>query len=165
MQTFLTHASFSETARILDSKRLNKQKVEAYQILLCNNRVLAHESLYGPYSVPPVAWRNHPAVLMWRYYDAALATYALKIIAECVRRGMKDTLAPKFHEILDSRPFIVPSWIQNPKEFSLLSESHRSSLVNKMPEHYSAIFPNAAPFKSYYWPPLRVPSHFTPAHV
>ena len=49
MQSFLPIADFTETARILDPRRLGKQRVEALQIL----RGLI---------VPGYGWRHHPAV-------------------------------------------------------------------------------------------------------
>ena len=53
MQTFLPVADFAESARLLDSPRLGKQRVETLQIL----RAL---------ELPDYGWANHPAVLMWR---------------------------------------------------------------------------------------------------
>jgi len=55
MQTFLPYKNYSQCAEILDNKRLNKQILESYQIL----KVLSGQS-------PSGAWRNHPAVLMWK---------------------------------------------------------------------------------------------------
>jgi hypothetical protein len=49
MQTFLPYSSFEESARILDYRRLGKQRVEAWQIL---------RSLDGITK----GWSNHPAV-------------------------------------------------------------------------------------------------------
>ena len=34
MQTFLPHRDFEQSAKCLDMKRLGKQRVEAYQLLL-----------------------------------------------------------------------------------------------------------------------------------
>jgi len=50
MQTFLPYKDYDQCAEILDNKRLNKQILEAYQIL----KVLSGKS-------PSGAWRNHPA--------------------------------------------------------------------------------------------------------
>src|SRR3954467_10297198 len=52
MQTFLPVADFADSARLLDSPRLGKQRVEALQIL----RAI---------ELPDYGWVNHPAVLMW----------------------------------------------------------------------------------------------------
>src|SRR4051812_49794255 len=53
MQTFLPVADFADSARLLDSPRLGKQRVETLQIL----RAI---------ELPDYGWANHPAVLMWR---------------------------------------------------------------------------------------------------
>jgi hypothetical protein len=55
MQTFLPHRNFDKTAKHLDRKRLIKQSVENLQVL---------KSLSGLYASG--AWKNHPAVKMWR---------------------------------------------------------------------------------------------------
>ena len=62
MQTFLPYSSFTQTASTLGNKRLGKQRVEAKQIYLA----LTQEE-YG--------WKTHPAVLMWKGYEQALAFY------------------------------------------------------------------------------------------
>src|SRR3712207_9220014 len=53
MQTFVPVADFEESARLLDSPRLGKQRVETLQIL----RAL---------ELPDYGWASHPAVAMWR---------------------------------------------------------------------------------------------------
>ena len=53
MQTFLPYADFAETARVLDQRRLGKQRVEALQVL---------RALF----IPGYGWRHHPVVRMWR---------------------------------------------------------------------------------------------------
>jgi hypothetical protein len=63
MQTFLPYASFSESAKALDYKRLGKQRVECRQIL----RALEHGG----------GWANHPATRLWRGYETALKAYSL----------------------------------------------------------------------------------------
>ncbi len=64
MQTFLPQADLHTSAYFLDSKRLNKQILEGYQIL----NVLSGKSKTG-------GWRNHPAVLMWRGFERGLWEY------------------------------------------------------------------------------------------
>lgn len=51
MQTFMPYYNWDECAKVLDNKRLNKQKVEALQILKAIND-------------PEYGWQNHPAVNM-----------------------------------------------------------------------------------------------------
>lgn len=69
MQTFLASTNTLKAARALDNKRLNKQILECYQIL----NVLSGRSKTG-------AWRNHPAVLMWKGYEHGLWEYVLSLI-------------------------------------------------------------------------------------
>lgn len=56
MQTFLPYPDFDDSARVLDYRRLGKQRVEARQIL----RAISG-STYG--------WQSHLAVRMWRGYQ------------------------------------------------------------------------------------------------
>src|SRR3954468_19517979 len=62
MQTFLPVADFAGSARLLDTPRLGKQRVETLQIL----RAI---------ELPDYGWANHPAVLMWRGGGAGAARY------------------------------------------------------------------------------------------
>ena len=78
MQTFLPYQDFDKTASVLDSRRLNKQILECYQIL----KVLNNPD-------PKAGWRNHPAVKMWRGHENALFDYTLAMIREADRRGIK----------------------------------------------------------------------------
>ena len=66
MQTFLPFADFEKTARLLDTRRLGKQRVKTLQIVRALTR-------------PGHGWRNHPAVRMWRGYEEALGAYGLVI--------------------------------------------------------------------------------------
>jgi len=78
VQTFLPSANPVTTARWLDSKRLNKQILECYQIL----NVLSGKS-------PTGGWRNHPAVLMWKGYERGLWQYVQAMIREARNRGIR----------------------------------------------------------------------------
>jgi len=64
MQTFLPYKNYTKSAKALDNKRLNKQILEGYQIL----KVLSNND-------PKAAWRNHPAVKMWRGHENSLWDY------------------------------------------------------------------------------------------
>jgi hypothetical protein len=64
MQTFLPYANVKKSVKCLDSKRLGKQRVEAFQIL---NILLNRTKTSG--------WRNHPAVKMWKGHENALKVY------------------------------------------------------------------------------------------
>lgn len=80
MQTFLPYADFERTARVLDPKRLGKQRVECIQVL----RGLTVEG-YG--------WRHHPAVRMWRGHEEALGRYAFTCCEVWLEAGFGDTCA------------------------------------------------------------------------
>jgi hypothetical protein len=145
MQTFLPYPSFERTARVLDDRRLGKQRVEALQILRAQH-------------VPNYGWRHHPAVKMWRGHDEALVSYSVTICREWVRRGHRDTvleqivaLAPD-GEVLSQvelrRRKLLPPWLGN----RAFHRAHRSSLLRKDPEFYRAAFPNVPEDLPYVWP-------------
>lgn len=134
MQTFLPYPEFETCAATLDSRRLGKQRVEAYQIL----RVLAGLS---------PGWRYHPAVRMWSGYEAALGLYMNAMICEWVSRGFTNTmeyylLSAKSEEI------VMPHWLGQ----AALHASHRSNLLRKDPVYYGRFGWVEPPTLPYYWP-------------
>ena len=134
MQTFLPYPDFKDSANVLDVKRLGKQRVECLQILqtLLENKT---------------AWRNHPAVRMWRGYEQCLVSYGITICLEWLEQGYKDTCLTKIEEYQDGE-IIKPPWLGN-KEFH---SSHRSNLLRKNYEWYS-YFEWTEPIDlPYYWP-------------
>jgi hypothetical protein len=143
MQTFIPHSDIDETARVLDTKRLGKQRVETVQIV---RKLLDLTAKKG--------WANHPAVRMWRGYEAYLVKiYLRKIMNEWIRRGYKNDLCEKHWKefiehpkIKDEKP-VVPNWITS--EFC---KSHQSNLIRKLPEHYGKLFPDVSDNLPYIWP-------------
>jgi hypothetical protein len=135
MQTFLPYPNFNKTAKCLDCKRLGKQRVEAYQILL----TLENDS----------RWRNHPAVKMWKGYETALATYGLAICDEWIARGYVDNLR-KFFLVRSKNTYQLPKFIGLKK----FHDSHKSNLLRKKPEYYSTFW-NITDTLEYYWPTNR----------
>lgn len=133
MQTFLPYPDFRQCAKVLDDRRLGKQRVEAKQILDC---------LTGKGSL---AWQNHPAVKMWRGYTAALRCYIDCMLLEWEIRGFKNEKM-KFTMRYDF--WRKPEWLGNEK----LHLSHQSNLVRKLPSHYRKYFPNVPSNLPYYWP-------------
>lgn len=131
MQTFLPFPDFKETAKVLDYRRLGKQRVEAFQIL----RALED---------PEYGWQNHPAVLMWRGFDDALGLYYNTIVAEWEYRGFRNTM--KLVELPTNIKF--PGWLWDPR----LHTSHQSNLVRKDAGHYRKYFPDVPDDLPYYWP-------------
>lgn len=78
MQTFLPYPDFQRVAETLDWRRLGKQRVEARQILTALQK--------------GGAWHKHPAVLMWRGFEAALGLYSDYMIREWVKRGYRNNM-------------------------------------------------------------------------
>ena len=139
MQTFVPCATYIECARSLDRLRLGKQRVECKQILLALDP--EHDRR---------GWRNHPAVKMWRGHEGALATYGLVMVHEWTRRGYNDhKCGPTFVEYLRRFPDTTrPRWWGSPA----VHESHRSRLIDKLPDHYLPLWPDAPRGLAYVWP-------------
>ena len=118
MQTFLPFESFSLSARILDNKRLNKQIVEAYQIL-----------------TDRVPNKNHPACLMWADCKSTLYVYFDHCCCEYERRFNKNhSLTFKVNPLdyTNTAPYFMEK-INSP----LFTLSHRVNLMRKDYNHYS----------------------------
>jgi Pyrimidine dimer DNA glycosylase len=129
MQTFLPSGSSLFSAQILDSKRLNKQILEGYQIL----KVLATNGK---------AWRNHPAVLMWEGHEGALLNYVHNMITEAKHRGIKtvnneaniNALAAQYNTQWDNSK---PDWMLDKVKLSRVVATHRANLYRKDPIYYA----------------------------
>jgi hypothetical protein len=135
MQTFLPYPSFYKSAKVLDYKRLGKQRVEAKQI---------YDTLTIDWRNPKRGWRNHPAVLMWKGHEEALKLYMCVMIEEWIRRGYKNTMErPIVHIAHCNNPW----WVGN-YDFHI---AHQSNLVRKNPDYYIPIFGNI-PEMPYFWP-------------
>ena len=142
MQTFFPTPDFFETAKILDNKRLNKQIVEAYQIL--SGRVPT---------------KNHPACLMWEGYDNCLREYIAVLCAEYYMRfGKSHAIRERIIEMgFDNHSLVGrPSWLGD----GLFHFSQRINLLRKDFDYYhtkkffggiSKDSLDCYP-KGYYWP-------------
>jgi hypothetical protein len=137
MQTFLPYEKFSESAKVLDMRRLGKQRVECLQLL--------NALINGG------AWSKHPAAKMWKNYEFCLISYGLEICTEWIKRGYKDTCYSKIlkcGDLLKYKSSPIPPWLGDDR----LHSSHRSNLLRKNKEYYSRfqwIEPDNLP---YYWP-------------
>jgi len=167
VQTFVPVADFEESARLLDSPRLGKQRVETLQIL----RAL---------ELPDYGWATHPAVLMWRGRTPALVAYGLAMAGVWQERGFADTTAAQIGEFAPEVVHrsqdelgdagLLPTWLGNEE----LHRSHRSNLIAKDPAFYRGRFadrfgpePDDLP---YVWPgpddlPLAPPPEGAPVWV
>jgi Pyrimidine dimer DNA glycosylase len=133
MQTFVPVADFEESARLLDSPRLGKQRVETLQIL----RAL---------ELPDYGWANHPAVRMWRGRTPALVAYGLAMVRVWRERGFADGTHAQIAEFAPEvagraqaelgAAGLLPSWVGD----QALHRSHRSNLLAKDPEFYRPRF-------------------------
>lgn len=150
MQTFLPYPDFEQSARVLDQRRLGKQRVECIQVVRGLTR-------------PDYGWRHHPAVLMWKGFEEALGRYAYTCCEVWTERGFADTCAATI--ALDLAEFGVghvrtqaelatdalPPWLGDPD----FHRSHQSSLLRKDPEHYGPLFPGVPDDLDYVWPVRR----------
>lgn len=127
MQTFLPFRDFKQSAEALDSRRLNKQILEGYQLL----KVLNNPD-------PRAAWRNHPAALMWKGSEHVLWDYIWEMIAEAEKRGirteknkenLKAIYNPKWNKEL-------PSWYTDEEQLVKVETTHKANLYLKEPESY-----------------------------
>ena len=134
MQTFLPFANYTQCAQILDSKRLNKQVVEAYQLLTgkCGHK-------------------NHPASLMWEPHKFELKLYLIACSDEYTKRFHKihkcSLELPNFQ--IGNYPFFIDD--------IRVQYSHRIRLLTKDYEYYNKFFPVPRSFvescpEGYYWP-------------
>ncbi|BCJ43211.1 hypothetical protein GCM10010168_00470 [Actinoplanes ianthinogenes] len=149
MQTFLPYPDFLSSARVLDQKRLGKQRVETIQVL----RGL---------TVADYGWRHHPAVQMWRGYEEALVRYGLAMCEVWTATGRADTCATTLVDDLRAakgitvvrtqeqlaRVVALPPWLGDPD----LHRSHQSALLRKDPETYRPIFGDVPDDLPYVWP-------------
>lgn len=151
MQTFLTDTSFKTNAQHLDSKRLNKQRVECKQIYAACTGI--REFADGT-TLPAIGWRNHPAVRMWKGHESMLCMYALYICGECDRRGIADHAGMRsfFMDRMFRHPFVVPFWWADAELKTRIITTHRSNLLRKDTTHYGSLFPDLSPSLEYYWP-------------
>lgn len=136
VQTFLPDSSFETSAKILDYRRLGKQRVETLQLL----KALSGEK---------AGWSNHPAAKMWKGHTNALVLYGVAMCNEWIGRGYKDTCLEKiklyWREELSAD---YPEWMSNEDFFA----SHRSNLLRKNPDYYSSFGWSEPDTLEYVWP-------------
>jgi hypothetical protein len=141
MQTFLPLTSNADDiAKVLDNKRLNKQALEGWQILM----TLLELDPDGNHRVPK-GWVNHPAVKMWRGHEMALFMYINAMVNEWLNRGFKSTIGTKAWNTIQtalskniiSDEITSPAWLENKQLFEQIASSHRLALLTKDYEWYS----------------------------
>ena len=137
VNTFLPWPDEKKTAKSLDNKRLGKQRVEALQILRANLGLT-------------IGWRNHPAAVMWRGHEGALAEYICAMCDEWEARGYTDNVRAQVLELwktnnFPNESFNRPWWWGKRK----LHRSHKSNLRRKDPDKYAFNVPSDLPYQ---WP-------------
>ena len=137
MQTFLPYNNFYQSAKVLDQKRLGKQRVEALQIF---NALTGASTKDGrEYK----GWINHPATKMWEGYEEALLLYKNKMIEEWILRGYNNTM-----ELVGLPDSIkMPPWLGDDR----VHASHRSNLLRKDFNYYSKYNWKEPIDMEYYW--------------
>lgn len=138
MQTFLPYSSYVESAKVLDMKRLGKQRVEALQIA---------RSLGGI----STGWRNHPATRMWSSHLPALVKYGVTVCDVWLERGYRDTCRDKLLAIVP----LEEAFSSEPPPFigdEAFHASHRSNLLRKDPVFYGVYGWSEPDDLPYVWP-------------
>lgn len=132
---------------ILDYKRLNKQRVEAMQLLNAINYIKTDNI----YMVDKNGrrrrrgWLSHPATIMWFNYENALKLYHDTMVKEWISRGYKNTM--KLFDV-PLKNIVMPKWLDNKDIFA----SHRSNLLRKDKEYYSQFGWKEPDNMEYVWP-------------
>lgn len=98
---------------MLDSARLRKQRVEAFQLL---NVITGRVDKKG--------WKNHPAAVMFRQYIPALQFYYNLSLEENANRGGNNI---KLQPEIISEPIVMPHWVGDDS----IHRTHRFRLLMK----------------------------------
>lgn len=142
---------------VLDKVRLNKQCLEAFQIV--NVLTATADSSTGAGVIgTKKGWSNHPAVMQWRGHLDALKYYFNVHRSEAIRRGIKISL-PRYQGIAETADEWNLSeklgkqlpWFVNCPHFVY---SHRASLMAKQEWYYRDLFdfPPVYARHGYFWP-------------
>ena len=146
MQTFLPYPSFEKSAKVMDYRRLGKQRVECMQLLKAL-RQGPEQVVNGKKRKTP--WHFHPAATMWKKNQNALVEYGLAICKEWIARGYNDTCFDKISAYRQSdQSFDLPSWIGN----DMFHAAHRSNLLRKNKEFYAQYEWSEPDNLEYVWP-------------
>ena len=166
MQTFITSSYPAETAKELDNKRLNKQALEAWQILMALTNLKPDGSDRNS-----KAWINHPAVKMWRGSERYLLYYIYIMVGEWIDRGYKSSIYEKAKKTYISALMknrisngdvetSRPSWLSNEEELKKVVDGHRRALLVKNYDWYHQFkWEQDSGFEpetyEYYWPEIK----------
>lgn len=143
MQTFLPYSDFEKTSKVLDYRRLGKQRLEARDCLV----ILTQEKLNildNQFFYINKKYKNHPVVKLWKGYEEALKLYINNIIEEWINRGYNNS---QIIYDINYNNLIYPHWLGNEKFHS----SHRAALLCKNYDWYSQFNWREKPKINYYW--------------
>lgn len=135
MQVFRPYVDWWRSARVLDDRRLGKQRVETKQVMMAILRRM------GLISDGKHGWLNHPITLMYynngRPYFRDLVGYFNACVEEWTRRGMKSSIS-----ISDIEHLIERAGSAEGQPLTTIHElEYRRVLILKDPEHYLRAFP------------------------
>ena len=123
VNTFLVHQDFKIAVKILDNRRLGKQRVEARQLIDTIDKLKSGQA------DKKISWSNHPITLSWINHVDSLKLYFNCVVQEWINRGFNNNY--ELFELSDN--IIHPYWIYNKKiHYSMMSQ-----LVQKDSEYYS----------------------------
>lgn len=145
---FIIKPDIYETARMLDNKRLGKQRVEAKQII----EIL--EDYDSGNLESKKAWVNHPATKSWIGFTNHLKVYFNIIVREWINRGFVNNMSlydidetpynivpcnfdgkTATYDVSKFDSFSFPFWISFPPFYM----SHQAALCRKDPKYYKSL--------------------------
>jgi hypothetical protein len=136
MITFLPHEDYATSLAMLDRQRLNRQRLEAWQIF---------DAITNPDSIYKGTVRG-PAVRMWIGSAASLAEYYNLCLQEWERRCYVNIKMKPID--IAGRLVVHPPWLGDAR----VHASHRSQLLAKLPEWYGGFGWTDEPGMPYHWP-------------
>lgn len=141
VNTFVIDSDHENTAKILDYRRLGKQRVEARQMITAIEE-------FEKNGVKSKGWFNHPGTQMWIGYVENLKLYFNVMCKEWVNRGYKQNM--DFYELDPIKSQIKPYWV----EWKPLHYSHMASLLRKDTKYYytKLTYPYLYNIFGYIWP-------------
>lgn len=148
VNTFLVCRDFAESARQLDTRRLNKQITETGQAIT-TIQLLKEESKEEGKEKKMIGFSRHPAVLQWKDHLDALKHYFNVHRLEALERGIKIT-APAYTLSCSVEDIVIP-WFVNCPHFWY---SHCAALFlkEKWTYKYTLVFPDIYLSHGYFWP-------------
>ena len=153
VQTFLPYVCIRTSLQVLDSRRLQKQSVEAFQIYL---------NLIDP---TRKGFKNHPVVKMWRDYIPALRLYICEAVYQTSLRLTKAGIPYKTTKMTENiikynialsdeelKNFKYPDWwgrvdVHGSHQAMLYRKGEKGKLDN-----YKSFAVAAPYFDNYVWP-------------